>query len=69
LFIPDGAAIQTSGPSAKSYTFGLGLNTDFGQLNVAYEIRTLRYYDSYYSNTNYNTNEFTNLMFGYTIEL
>lgn len=69
LFIPDGAAIKTSGPSAKSYTFGLGFNTDFGQFNFAYEIRTLRYYDSYYSNTNYNTNQFTNLMFGYTIEL
>lgn len=69
LFIPDGAAIKTSGPSSKSYTFGFGINTDFGQFNVAYEIRTLRYYDSYYSNTNYNTNEFTNLLFGYTVKL
>ncbi|MBU0476268.1 MAG: hypothetical protein KKF62_19135 [Bacteroidetes bacterium] len=69
LFIPDGSAIQTSGPSSKSYTFGFGLNTDYGKLNISYEMRMLRYYDSYYSNTNYNTNEFTNLLFGYTIEL
>jgi len=69
LFIPDGAAIKTSGPSAKSYTCGLSFNTDYGQLNFAYEMRTLRYYDAYYSNTNYNTNEFTNFLFGYTIEL
>lgn len=69
LFIPDGAAIQTSGPSSKSYTFGLSFNTEFGRLDLAYEYRELRYYDSYYSNTNYNTNQYSNLLFGYTIEL
>lgn len=69
LFIPDGAAIKNSGPNTKSYTMGLSLNTDYGQLSVAYEIRNLRYYDSYYSNTNYNTIEFNNLLFGYKLEL
>jgi len=68
-YIPDGAAIQTSGPTSKSYTCGLSFNTDYGRLDLAYEYRLLKYYDSYYSNTNYNTNTYTNFMVGYTIEL
>ncbi|MBI9071474.1 MAG: outer membrane protein transport protein [Melioribacteraceae bacterium] len=69
VFIPDGAAIKTSGPSTKSYTFGLGFNTPYGKFDIAYDYRYLRYYDSYYSNTNYNTLMLTNLLFAYTIEI
>jgi len=69
LFIPDGAAIKTTGPSNKSYTFGLSFNTAFGRLDLTYVYSELRYYDSYYSNTNYNTNQLSNLLFGYTLEL
>ena len=69
LFVPDGAAIQTTGPSAKSYTFGLSFNTVIGRFDATYEYRDLKYYDSYYSNTNYNTISQNNILFGYTLNI
>lgn len=55
-FVPDGSAIKESGPSAKGYTLGASVNLNkFGRIDIAYEYRRLRYYDSYYSNTNYVT--------------
>ncbi len=55
-FVPDGAAIKDRGPSAKGYTFGASVFLDkFGRIDIAYEYRRLRYYDSYFSNTNYVT--------------
>lgn len=68
VFIPDGAAIKDEGPTAKSYSFGAGYDLFMGTINVAYEIRELRYYDSYYSNTNYVTQTYENISFGYTIK-
>ncbi|PKL88163.1 MAG: hypothetical protein CVV23_11570 [Ignavibacteriae bacterium HGW-Ignavibacteriae-2] len=66
-FIPDGAAIKDEGPVANSYTFGCSLSFFFGRFDIAYEIRNLRYYDSYFSNTNYVTETYNNLLFGYQI--
>ncbi|MCK5504887.1 MAG: hypothetical protein KAJ10_06975 [Thermodesulfovibrionia bacterium] len=67
-FVPDGAAVRDSAPKANSYTFGLSFPTVFGRFDLTYEYRLLQYYDSYYSNTNYNTIEYNNLLLGYTYE-
>lgn len=69
VFIPDGAAINDAGPKANSYTVGLSFNTSLGRFDVSYEYRNLKYYDSYYSNTNYNTIENNNIFFGYTLNI
>lgn len=66
VFIPDGAAITDKGPDAISYNFGLSLNLFFGRIDLAYELRVLKYYDSYFSNTNYAFEKSNNLMIGYT---
>lgn len=66
VFVPDGSAITDKGPDANSYTFGFSLDTDYGRLDVAYELRVLKYYDSYFSNTNYAFEKNSNLMFGFT---
>ena len=66
VFIPDGAAIKDKGPVSESYTFGFSLKALMGRFDFAYEIRTLKYYDVYYSNTNWAYEKNTNFMFGYT---
>ena len=66
VFIPDGAAIKDKGPGANSYNFGVSLNTILGRFDLAYEYRILKYYDSYYSNTNYALESNSTLMFGFT---
>jgi long-subunit fatty acid transport protein len=66
-FTPEGGASKDSGPSAESINFGLGVHTDYGNLHFAYEHRVLKYYDSYFSNTNYNTIKFSNIMVGYSL--
>ncbi len=66
-FIPDGAAVRDAGPDAVSYTFGVSVDVVYGRLDVSYELRRLKYYDSYYSNTNYNLITNNNLLFGYSI--
>jgi len=69
-FVPDGAAITESGPAATGYTFGASLLlSQFGRLDVAYEYRRLRYYDSYHSNTNYVTESLNVLAIAYSYSL
>jgi hypothetical protein len=69
-FVPDGAAIKDSGPSAKGYTLGASINLNkFGRIDLAYEYRRLRYYDSYFSNTNYVTESMNVLALGYSLSL
>jgi long-subunit fatty acid transport protein len=69
VFIPDGSAIKDRGPEANSYNFGFSLDLFFGRIDVAYELRVLKYYDSYFSNTNYAFEKTSNLMVGYTFFL
>lgn len=64
-FVPDGAAITDKGPEAISYNFGFSLNLFFGRIDFAYELRVLKYYDSYFSNTNYAFEKSNNFMIGY----
>lgn len=66
VFIPDGAAITDKGPDAISYNFGLSFNLFFGRIDLAYELRVLKYYDSYFSNTNYAFEKSNKIMIGYT---
>ena len=68
-FVPDGAAFRDRGPTAESYTLGASLYALYGRFDVAYEMRTLKYYDSYYSNTNFALEKTNYLMFGYTFFL
>ena len=69
LFVPDGSAIKDKGPNSNTYTFGLSLDFDFGRFDFAYETRSMQYFDSYFSNTNYNTQVYNNILFGYTFTL
>lgn len=66
LFIPDGSAEKESGPNSKFYTVGASLDFFFGRIDFAFEYNVMKYYDSYFSNTNYVTEKFTNIMFSYT---
>ena len=68
-FVPDGAALADRGPSSDSYTAGVSLNVFGGRVDVAYEIRILKYYDQYLSNTNYKYQSLNNLVLGYTYSL
>lgn len=63
-FVPDGAAQLDKGPDASSITCGISIHTFLGRIDFAYEYRNLKYYDSYFSNTNYVTQSYSNLMFG-----
>ena len=66
-FVPDGSAITDRGPAATGYTFGASLDVfGFGRLDLGYEYRKLKYYDSYYSNTNYATESLSNFGMAFT---
>jgi hypothetical protein len=69
LFIPDGAAFNDEGPVAESFTGGLSLSFFFGRFDFAYEYRRMKYYDSYYSNTNYVLESASRFMAGFSYNL
>ena len=69
LFVPDGAAIEDQGPNSTTYSAGLSFNFNFGRFDFAYQIRTLKYFDSYFSNTNFASETYYNFLFGYTVSL
>lgn len=66
VFIPDGAAIKDKGPDANTYSIGASIILFLGRIDLAYEMRILKYYDSYFSNTNYAFEKSSNFIFGYT---
>jgi len=68
-FVPDGAAITDRGPFSESYNAGFSFNIFGGNLDLTYEIRMLKYYDQYLSNTNYKYQSLNNFVFGYTYGL
>lgn len=63
-FVPDGAAFQDKGPSEQSFTAGISFSLFSARLDLAYEIKRLKYYDSYFSNTNYVYETFNSLSLG-----
>lgn len=66
VFTPDGAATKDEGPALYSYSFGLSFKTDYGIFDLAYVFRNMKYYDSYYSNTNYVSESLSRMLVGYT---
>lgn len=66
VFVPDGAAYDDRGPEASVYTFGSSLEFFFGRVDFAYEYSNLKYYDSYFSNTNYVFESMSTFKMGYT---
>ncbi len=68
-FVPDGAAFRDRGPTSESYTMGASIYALSGRFDIAYEIWSMKYYDSYYSNTNFVLEKMNRLMFGYTLFL
>ncbi len=69
VFIPDGAAIKDKGPISNSYNIGLSVRTILGCFDLAFEYRSMKYYDSYYSNANYVFEKTSNILIGYTYSL
>ncbi len=69
VYVPDGAAIKDKGPASTSYNFGVSISTFLGRVDVAYEYRRLKYYDSYFSNTNYAFESNSSIMVGFTYSL
>ena len=67
IFVPDGGATRDEGPDINSWSFGLSYKADFGTFDVAYITTSMKYYDAYFSNTNYVTQNFDRLLVGYTI--
>ncbi|MBU2491681.1 MAG: outer membrane protein transport protein [Bacteroidetes bacterium] len=68
-FITYGAAIRNEGFPIESYTVGLSYQILIGTLDLAYEIRSLKYYDVYFTSRNYTMVTSSNLLVGYTISL
>ncbi|MBU1101992.1 MAG: hypothetical protein KKA84_16470, partial [Bacteroidetes bacterium] len=69
VFIPDGAADKNSGPAFEGFSFGASYKIYMVELIAAYEYNSMKYFDAYFSNTNYNKETFTNIYFGATISL
>ena len=65
-FVPDGAAFRDHGPTSEAYTMGISIFAIHGRFDAAYEMRSFKYYDSYYSNTNFALEKINTLRFGYT---
>lgn len=62
-YIPDGQAFNNIGPISKSIVFGLQLPRfpSGGVISVFYQKNTLKYYDLYFSNTNWTSENFNRL--------
>lgn len=68
VFIPQGAANREAGPSVQSYSFGLSLNFFFNRIDIAYELRRLKYWDAFETNVNYVFESSNRILIGYMVE-
>lgn len=67
VFIPDGAARTDKGPEREIWSLGIGVHIGkWGTLDATFLYSNLRYYDQYFSNTNYVTDQSRHWVFGYT---
>ncbi|MGH1364082.1 MAG: hypothetical protein ACRBF0_11030 [Calditrichia bacterium] len=66
VFAPDGAAQPDRGPEAHLYTLGASVKAYFAQVDFAYEFGSLKYYDTYFSNTNFSYQQSNNVLVGVT---
>lgn len=69
LFIPDGAADKDSGPEKEAYSFGLSIMLLNVNVDLTYIYEDLKYFDAYFSNTNYNRQKLQNFLIGLTYNL
>ncbi|MBO8132154.1 MAG: hypothetical protein H0Z29_11735 [Candidatus Marinimicrobia bacterium] len=69
VFIPDNVAIKDRGPMSDLFSFSLSTMLPFGEIIISYELNKLKYYDIYFSNTNYCTEKLDRLTVGYKISL
>jgi len=53
VFIPNRAAFRHKGPEMESVSAGISVDFPFGQIDLAYEYRFLKYFDSWETNLNY----------------
>jgi hypothetical protein len=53
VFIPNRAAFRHKGPEIQSVSAGIAVAFPFGQIDLGYEYRFLKYFDSWESNLNY----------------
>lgn len=66
VFVPDGTAFRDIGPEARAWTLGIGLNfRKLGSIDVAWEYLILKYYDQYFSNTNFCKEITQNILIAY----
>ncbi len=69
VFVPDGSSFHDHGPEVKTFTFGAQLNFgQWGSIILAHEMSWLKYHDTYFSNTNYATENYSNLSIGYVLK-
>jgi hypothetical protein len=66
LFVPDGSAFNDRGPAAGYFSAGFSLSFWFGTFDAAFIFNQLKYYDSYFSNTNYVLEKYNSYRFAYT---
>jgi long-subunit fatty acid transport protein len=65
VFVPDGAATRDEGPDINAWSVGLSVRTKFGIFDAAYVATSMKYYDSYFSNTNYVSDTLDRMLIGY----
>jgi len=53
VFIPNRAAFRHKGPEIQSLSAGISVAVPFGQIDLGYEYRFLKYFDSWETNLNY----------------
>jgi len=69
VWVPDGSAGRNRGPEAKALTIGAGFKLDnYGTIDIAWEHRSLKYFDQYFSNTNYCKDITNNVLISYRYE-
>lgn len=64
IYAPDGAANPEKGPQAELYSLGASLRVAFVSVHAAWETSRMKYYDVYYSNTNFAFEKTNNFLFG-----
>lgn len=69
LFVPDGVGYRDRGPDKTSITFGSQVSFGaLGSVILAFETKSLKYHDTYFSNTNYATEKFQNVVIQYVYQ-
>lgn len=66
VFVPDGAAYDDRGTETTNYSLGASFEFYFGRIDLSFEYSNLKYYDSYFSNTNYVYESLKKFNIGYT---